>query len=101
MASKAKFFEKQIEQASPGFQKEKAPDEYTPVAIPSGKKSDGSVDASTMKARFELLANPPPKTKTRGAVAWDDNRNQGGKKVHKPGYDPTKPPPPRSLADLP
>ena len=43
--------------------KPKPRDEYTPVEVPSGKKDDGSVDASSMKARFELFANPPPKPK--------------------------------------
>jgi len=53
----------QIHEASPEFVKPKPRDEYTPVEIPSGKKGDGSVDASSMKARFELFANPPPKPK--------------------------------------
>jgi len=99
--SKKAFFEEAISKASTEYQAPKPPDEYTPVQIPSGKKTDGSIDAGSMKQRFELLANPPPKPKTRGTVAWDDVRNQGQKKLHKAGYDPTKPPPPRSLSDLP
>eukprot|EP01087_Luapelamoeba_hula_P012307 TRINITY_DN3419_c0_g1_i1.p1 TRINITY_DN3419_c0_g1~~TRINITY_DN3419_c0_g1_i1.p1 ORF type:complete len:109 (-),score=20.74 TRINITY_DN3419_c0_g1_i1:89-391(-) len=99
--NKKSFFEQQINQSSPSYQAPPKADEYTPTHVPSGKRSDGSVDAGSMKSRFELLANPPPPTKTRGSVAWDDDRNQGGKKLHKAGYDPTKPPPPKSLSDLP
>jgi hypothetical protein len=51
--------------------------------------------------RFEKLANPDPPKATSGKVGWSDDKDQGRKKVHQPGYDPTKPPPPRSLDSLP
>eukprot|EP01088_Endostelium_zonatum_P021026 TRINITY_DN804_c1_g1_i1.p1 TRINITY_DN804_c1_g1~~TRINITY_DN804_c1_g1_i1.p1 ORF type:complete len:102 (-),score=30.85 TRINITY_DN804_c1_g1_i1:81-386(-) len=101
MASKGKFFEDQITKASPDYKAPPKRDEYSAVEIPTGKKADGSVDAGSMKNRFELLANPPPPPKTRGTVAWNDEKNQGAKKLHRAGNDPTKPPPKRSITDLP
>jgi hypothetical protein len=51
--------------------------------------------------RFEKLANPDPPKATSGKVGWSDDKDQGRKKMHQPGYDPTKPPPPRSIDSLP
>eukprot|EP01115_Flamella_aegyptia_P000369 TRINITY_DN105229_c0_g1_i1.p1 TRINITY_DN105229_c0_g1~~TRINITY_DN105229_c0_g1_i1.p1 ORF type:complete len:105 (+),score=37.50 TRINITY_DN105229_c0_g1_i1:14-328(+) len=70
-------------------------------ALPSAKNASGQPSASGLKARFEHLANPPPPKKQMGSVKWQGFEDQG-KKVRKVGgYDPTKPPPPKSLSDLP
>lgn len=90
--------------------------------LPSTKTATGDPSASGLKAKFERMANPPPPKKTMGKVsrkvrnrigrlshtninflkvAWKGEADQGRKKSHIPGQDPTKPPPARSLDSLP
>eukprot|EP01100_Stratorugosa_tubuloviscum_P010569 TRINITY_DN454_c0_g1_i1.p1 TRINITY_DN454_c0_g1~~TRINITY_DN454_c0_g1_i1.p1 ORF type:complete len:104 (-),score=68.54 TRINITY_DN454_c0_g1_i1:55-366(-) len=69
--------------------------------LPTAKNTDGSPSATGLKAKFEYLANPPPRGKEMGTISWQGQNNEGQKKVVRAGYDPTKPPPTRSIADLP
>jgi hypothetical protein len=50
---------------------------------------------------FAFLLLTLPLLPEMGKVAWRDEHDQGKKKAHIPGSDPTKPPPPRSITDLP
>eukprot|EP01102_Stenamoeba_stenopodia_P007504 TRINITY_DN2097_c1_g1_i1.p1 TRINITY_DN2097_c1_g1~~TRINITY_DN2097_c1_g1_i1.p1 ORF type:complete len:104 (-),score=33.64 TRINITY_DN2097_c1_g1_i1:71-382(-) len=70
-------------------------------ALPPTKTATGDPSASGLKAKFEYLANPPPPKKEMGKVGWKGDNDQGRKKAHQAGFDPTKPPPARSITDLP
>jgi hypothetical protein len=64
-----------------------------------------SGSASNLKGKFEDLAKPAPepeKKTTKGRVGWNDDHDQGAKKIHKGGMTvfgdlPAK----KSLSDLP
>lgn len=103
MSSKnlASKFEKAAEDAAAPKRSNMADSWGGAPALPATKNAKGDPSASGLKAKFEHLANPPPPQKQMGKVAWRDDNDQGRKKAHKPGFDPTKPPPPRSITDLP
>merc|ERR1711981_1486852 len=95
---KNKFERAAVEAAQPKVRV----DEYSaPAPLPPAVNASGEPSAVGLKAKFEKLANPDPPKKTMGKVAWGEDRDQGKKKVHRAGFDPTKPPPPRSIDDLP
>eukprot|EP01094_Clydonella_sp_ATCC50884_P006074 TRINITY_DN1507_c0_g1_i1.p3 TRINITY_DN1507_c0_g1~~TRINITY_DN1507_c0_g1_i1.p3 ORF type:complete len:119 (+),score=21.19 TRINITY_DN1507_c0_g1_i1:43-357(+) len=99
---KKKFEQAAADSANPTRSKAAAEWDGEPAKpAPATRTADGKPSAGGLKAKFELLANPPPPKKTMGKVKWQDDRDQGAKKRHVPGNDPTKPPPPKSIADLP
>lgn len=99
-SAKAKYFEAKIEESQkPQVKLREWDDEPVQPPIPE-HKSSGESSAAGLKAKFELLANPPPPKTTMKTVNWDDSREHGQKKLYKRGVDPTKPPPKRTIADL-
>jgi hypothetical protein len=61
--------------------------------------------ATNLKAKFEELTKPPPEPEKRrvgGKVGWDDNRDQGAKKITKGGMTVFgELPPKKRINDLP